>query len=120
MRVLCLFLFCCFSVPLLYSQTKQPFDFTSPAIQPDAPRTSWLLHGKETLNSPLTLNLTPLVKQWAIAEPPTCYVISRYRVQRVLRGSDVTQIVGHSNCISSRNVVLFAGQATSEPTIKGH
>jgi hypothetical protein len=115
MRIICLCLLLLFVVPVAYSQTKAKEEvfLTPPAIRTDAPQhlASLFSNGDTQVpNSRLTID--PPIR-WEGGYPPTCYVISSYLMRRERRNPDVTHLVGHTNCVPSRDVELNFATATS-------
>jgi hypothetical protein len=112
MRLISLCLLFLFAVPVASSQTnaKEGVLLTAPAVRTDTPEYLASLLSKGETQVPMTIN--PPIR-WDGGYPPTCYVISSYLVRRVRRNPDVTHLVGHTNCVPSRDIKLNLATATS-------
>jgi hypothetical protein len=114
MRLIILCLLFLLVVPAVYSQSGTQQGLPSPpAIRTDAPQHLASLFSKGDTQVPKSrLAISPPIR-WEGDYPPTCYVISSYLMERERRNSDVTHLVGHTNCVPSRDVELNLATATS-------
>jgi hypothetical protein len=115
MRLISLCFLFLFAVPPSYSQsgTKQRVVLTPPAVRTDTPEhLASLLSKGETQVPKSRLTISPPIR-WEGDYPPTCYVISSYLMERERSNSDVTHLVGHTNCVPSRDIKLSLATATS-------
>jgi len=115
MRPISLYLLLVFAVPAAFCQTNatQAVLLTPSTVRTDAPQhvTSLLPERKTRVGKNRSPINAPM--RWESGSRPTCYVISSYLMRRERSNSDATHLVGHTNCLPSRNVELNLATATS-------
>ena len=112
MRLISLCLLFLSVVPAVYSQSGTQ-EGSPPAVRTDAPQHIASLLSKGVTQVPNSrLTIDPPIR-WESGYPPTCYVISSYLMKQERRNSDATHLVGHTNCLPSRDVNLNLAIATS-------